>query len=293
MLNLDLKDIPCFGVAGNFTGHLEQAGEAKDFLNVKTKDSLAPKALFPTYIPEKNAIYSAQDLEKVPDYLKIFPFSADKIIFPPGQANLQAESECAIIADLDWQEVDGKKTAVSLKPFAFGASNDCSIRKEGAKKISEKKNWGVCSKGLSKNLIDLTSFDLNSNLNDYRIASFLVRDREIFDYGEDSAVFDYTYIYEKLSCWILECINKQKNEGPAEKIYDYLVQTGFPKKIMISIGATRYTDFGEHNYLQDKDISHIVLYPQSRFCHEDIKNMILKENFTCKEISFLSQIMKI
>ena len=32
----DSKDIPCFGVAGNFTGHLEQAGEAIDFANVKT-----------------------------------------------------------------------------------------------------------------------------------------------------------------------------------------------------------------------------------------------------------------
>ena len=31
------------GVAGNFTGHLEQAGEAKDFLHVRVSDEQAPK----------------------------------------------------------------------------------------------------------------------------------------------------------------------------------------------------------------------------------------------------------
>ena len=37
-MKFDLKNIASFGVAGNFTGHLEQAGEAADFVNVKTKE---------------------------------------------------------------------------------------------------------------------------------------------------------------------------------------------------------------------------------------------------------------
>ncbi|MBT6492303.1 MAG: hypothetical protein HOK97_21210, partial [Deltaproteobacteria bacterium] len=40
-----------FGVAGNFTGHLEQAGEASDFLDVKVSEAAAPKGIFPFYIP--------------------------------------------------------------------------------------------------------------------------------------------------------------------------------------------------------------------------------------------------
>ena len=36
------------GVAGNFAGHLEQAGEAADFVAVKVDDKVAPKALFPS-----------------------------------------------------------------------------------------------------------------------------------------------------------------------------------------------------------------------------------------------------
>lgn len=35
------------GVAGNFAGHLEQAGEASDFVAVVVRDTTAPKALFP------------------------------------------------------------------------------------------------------------------------------------------------------------------------------------------------------------------------------------------------------
>ena len=44
---VDLKSAACFGVAGNFTGHLEQAGEAVDFVNIKTVEAKAPKAIFP------------------------------------------------------------------------------------------------------------------------------------------------------------------------------------------------------------------------------------------------------
>ncbi|MFA7258063.1 MAG: DUF5718 family protein, partial [Aeromonas bestiarum] len=39
------------GVAGNFAGHLEQAGEASDFVAVVVRDTSAPKALFPFYVP--------------------------------------------------------------------------------------------------------------------------------------------------------------------------------------------------------------------------------------------------
>ena len=88
-MKFDLKKLPCFGVAGNFTGHLEQAGEAVEFQNVKTKEKNAPKAIFPTYIPNaKNT---------VPEFLGIFPFDSGKIIFPHGEEKLQIEPECALI----------------------------------------------------------------------------------------------------------------------------------------------------------------------------------------------------
>ena len=52
---MTFKHVIGFGVAGNFAGHLEQAGEATDFLNVKVENAIQPKALFPFYIPSPNA----------------------------------------------------------------------------------------------------------------------------------------------------------------------------------------------------------------------------------------------
>ena len=48
---MNWNDIPGFGVAGNFTGHLEQAGESPDFVAIKTAEHKAPKGVFPFYIP--------------------------------------------------------------------------------------------------------------------------------------------------------------------------------------------------------------------------------------------------
>lgn len=274
---INLKDCACFGVAGNFTGHLEQAGEANDFKNVKTAEKNAPKALFPTYIPKKS--------EYIPEFLNVFPFNSEKIVFPKNEQKIQIEPECAVVFDAEWK--GGK--VVSLRPLCFGASNDVSIRKEGAKKISIKKNWGECSKGFAENRIVVDSFSENGILNRYRIASFMVRGGNVFSYGEDSAVRDYSYIYEKLTEWLIEKLNNQKDEGPAENINSYLNAAGCPTQIMVSIGATRYTDFGEHNFLEKGDKSVVVLYPENKYSQSQILNLVKENNFSDKEISVLAQ----
>ena len=56
---MDFKKMIGFGVAGNFAGHLEQAGEASDFVNVKVKDNIQPKAIFPFYLPNQTETFLA------------------------------------------------------------------------------------------------------------------------------------------------------------------------------------------------------------------------------------------
>lgn len=286
----DTHDIPCFGVAGNFTGHLEQAGEAADFKNVKTLEQNAPKAIFPTFLPKKEA-NSASDASVIPEFLTSFPFDSKRIIFPKGEEKLQIEPECAIIFDAIWQG----DTLERLTPISFGASNDCSIRKQGAKKISEKKNWGACTKGFSENQIefDSQSFTENCNINDYRIASFLIRDGKVYDYGENSAVRDYSYIYKKLTDWMLDKFNHQQNEGPAEDIHSYLITAGRPSRILVSIGATRYTTWGESNFLQNGDKAVVVVYPESKYKSEEIHDMVANNNFSDPLISALFQTVEL
>ena len=182
--------------------------------------------------------------------------------------------------------------SITLSSYS-SPSNDCSIRKQGAKKISEKKNWGAASKGFSKNQISTDGFEKGCILDDYRIASFLIRDGVCHDYGENSAVRDYSYIYKKLTDWMLDKFNNQQNEGPAEDIHSYLVAAGRPPRIMVSIGATRYTEWGESNFLQNGDKAVVVVYPESKYTPDQIKKMAETGDFSDRSISALIQTVEL
>ncbi|EGV05385.1 hypothetical protein HMPREF9952_0542 [Haemophilus pittmaniae HK 85] len=122
-----------FGVAGNFAGHLEQAGEAADFVAVKTDNHIQPKAIFPFYVPAESA-----------GFLADYPLSNNTIRFPQGADNLQIEPEIALICDIDY---DVDHSVKALTPRFFAAYNDCSIRRPNAQKICEKKIGEVPVKG--------------------------------------------------------------------------------------------------------------------------------------------------
>lgn len=274
---IELQNMACFGVAGNFTGHLEQAGEDKDFTKVKTAESNAPKALFPTYIPHAG--------DNTPHFLSIFPFNEYSIVFPEGEDKLQIEPECAIVFNVEWT---GEKVS-ALSPIVFSASNDCSIRKQGANKISQKKNWGPSSKGFAGNHIKIDKFTEGGILDRYRIASFLVRGDEVYPYGEDSAIKDYSYFYEKLNAWLIDKLNNQADDGPAENINLYLNEANRPTQIMVSVGATRYTDFGKTNFLQVGDLAIVVLYPSDVYTFDEILHRVKRDNLEEDDISVLRQ----
>ena len=119
-----------------------------------------------------------------------------------------------------------------------------------------------------------------------------MREGRTYAYGEDSAVRDYSYIYDKLMTWMLDKFNNQKNEGPAEEIGKYLNAAGRPEKILVSIGATRYTEFGETNFLTYGDNSVVVLYPESSYTKEQIEKMVSENDLQYDDISVLYQTVK-
>ena len=100
------------GVAGNFTGHLEQAGEAEDFANIKVQDEKAPKGLFPFYSNSKTG-----------KFIEIYPLSSSKISRPSKGESLQIEPEVALICEISYN--NGQ--VIELKPKKFAAFNDCTI----------------------------------------------------------------------------------------------------------------------------------------------------------------------
>ncbi|KFN39969.1 MAG: hypothetical protein JU82_05245 [Sulfuricurvum sp. MLSB] len=269
------KNFVGLGVAGNFALHLEQAGESADFKDVLTEDPNGPKGIFPFYVPGREG------------QLGVYPLSSDTIILPNEECKVQPEPEVALICDLEY---DGEGNVTKIVPKSFGAYNDCSLRKEGAAKISHKKNWGASTKGLSDTLISIDAFEKGGVMDGYRIASFVRRDGGLFRYGEDVELLGYSYFYGKLIQWLENQINTQSDFGPLEPVGEYLKTAGCPKEAIISIGATRYTHFGETNFLQEGDEVIVVVYDNNRYCMNPILSLANKGELTDKEgISALIQ----
>jgi len=268
------KDYLGLGIAGNFALHLEQAGESADFKDIKTEDPNGPKGMFPFYIPGKEG------------QLGIYPISSDTIILPNETVNVQPEPEVGLVCDIMY---DAQGNVTDIIPRFFGAYNDCSLRKEGAAKISHKKNWGTHTKGLSETLIPVDQFDKGGVMDTYRIASFLRRDGNLFRYGEDVELQGYSYFYSKLITWMKNQINTQFDFGPLETIKAYINDAGNPDKAIISIGATRYTHFGETNFLQEGDEVIVVLYNNSLYCTNPILSMVNRNDLSHDGISALIQ----
>ena len=263
------------GVAGNFAGHLEQANEASDFKNIEVKEENQPKAIFPFYVPNS----------KTKEFLSQYPLSHDQIKMPEGDFNVQIEPEIALYCDIEYSDNKVSK----IIPKSFAAYNDCSIRRPNAKKISEKKNWGESSKGISQTLIPIDSFSSGGIIENYSITSFHLSDGELHQYGENSSAKSYSYFNEKLLDWVVDRMNNQEDIGPAENISAFIQEASMPNECLLSIGATRYTDYGEANFLKSGDSSIVVVYDHTKYSNNEIIEFIRKSELDKEGISSLIQ----
>ena len=265
-MNLDeVRDWFGFGVAGNFAGHLEQAGEAVDFTNVESQDN-APKGIFPWYAPGHDS------------FLGEFPLSHDALIVPEtteadGPLNLQIEPEVGLACRVLWNG----DTVVTLQPFALGAFNDCSIRRPNAPKISHKKNWGPASKGVAREFFDIRDLTPDGPTATLRLLCHLrTADGVHHEYGVDSPLLGYSYYGEVLLDWITERLANQKGspDTPLEDVGALMVACGRPRNVLIGIGATRYTGYGESTYLQPGDEGIVRVYDTASDEFSELRQLV-------------------
>ncbi len=247
------------GVAGNFAGHLEQAGEADDFAKVAAATADAPKGIFPWYRPGADG------------QLGTFPISGTRLVEPTAAppVNLQIEPEVGVLFRVRYAP-DG--TVDGLDPMIAAAFNDCSIRRPGATKISEKKNWGPASKGLAPRGFAVGDLEPDGALATLRIASYLRRDGAAHAYGIDSPAAGYSYSGRTLIAWILDRLHHQVGEPgtPLEPVGAYLAADGRPDVAVVGIGSTRYTEFGQRNFLAWGDQSIVIVYDASTLSDRDV-----------------------
>jgi len=272
------------GIAGNFALHLAQAGELEEFKDIITVEAAAPKGIFPFYLPSYTP--SLNKTRRAPkNILTTYPLSSDTIKLPKEDVNVQMEPEVALICELSYS--DGK--IQSITPTHFTAYNDCSIRVAGADKISDKKNWGEFSKGIASLHLEIDNFKEGSSLDDFSICSFLKRDKSLTLYGENVELSGYSYFYEKLTEWIKQQINTQEDFGPLEPLSEYIESCAYPNKAIISIGATRYTEYGEKTFLQANDEIFVIVYNHNTYTLEDIVSALDSQKYPQKDISVLYQ----
>lgn len=251
-----------FGVAGNFTGHLEQAGEAGDFRNVAAAAEL-PKGIFPWYAPGSGT------------FLDEFPISSDTLLVPdpdvaPG--NIQVEPELGVFCDVVRDE-DG--TVRALAPRWIAAFDDCSLRRPNAAKISHKKNWGAGSKGLATTAFEVADVDADGALASLRLACYLQRDGQLHPYGVDSALATYTLTGRALLDWLVDRLRHQhgSDDTPLEDVGSLLDASG-ARTALVGVGATRYESYGETTFVQPGDDAIVVVYDAERHAPDEVADRL-------------------
>jgi len=270
----DLKDYLGFGVAGNFANHLGEAGEADEFAVIQTEEKDAPKGLFPFYIPNNET------------FLGTYPICTDEITHNDIE-HLQVEAEVALVCDFEFK--DGK--LLDIIPKYFGAFNDCSNRIQNGDKLSTKKNWGAGSKGIASDLIEIDNFEEDGILSKFHIASFIRRDGILRDYGTTSAVKSYSYFFGQLKDWMIEKFNTQEDMGPLEEINPFIKDLDKHKGLLIAAGATAYTDFGKHNFLEKGDEIFVYVYDAHFHSFEDIMQDMSGMDILLSQCSKLHQVV--
>lgn len=238
------------GVAGNFAGHLEQAGEAVDFVNVDAAAAM-PKGIFPWYAPGSST------------FLGAFPLSSTMLAVPEraGDApvRVQVEPELGVMFDME-RSANGE--VVGLTPRWIAAFDDCSLRRPNAAKISEKKNWGAGSKGIARMAFAVSDLDPRGPLAQIRLACFLRRDGETHAYGVDSAVPTYTLFGAALIDWLVDRIQHQRgaDDTPLEDVGALLAAAPAATSQLVGVGASHYEPYGESTFVEPGDEAIVVVY---------------------------------
>ncbi|CAE8722729.1 unnamed protein product [Polarella glacialis] len=250
------------GVAGNVAGHMARAGEADEH-SVAT----APAAIFTYYLPPHPFV--VQDMLADKQRLEHFPVTYAVILLPkiPGACKVQIEPEMGLYADIVYS-VDRSRVE-RLVPRRVAAFNDCSIRSlEGASKLSQKKNWGFGSKGISLRSFPIDSFAPGSFVDNLALVAYFKRDMQVYQYTVNAPVRNYLMFHEPLLEWIVECINVQSSQtdtDKSEEVFTRLAESDYPTSTWIALGAGEYTQWGQQNYLQPADETVIMIYDERIF----------------------------
>lgn len=250
------------GVAGNVAGHMEQAGEAEEPGEAGgggPEPPATPTAVFTFYAPHPHSVDAP--LDEVLQRLEHFPVTNAVIDLPhiSGASNVQVEPEMGLYVDVVYARDGG--SVERLVPRRVAAFNDCSIRQlDGSEKLSEKKNWGFGSKGISLRSFRVDSLAPGTLVDHLVLLSYVKRGGEVYQYSVAAPARTYLMFHEPLLDWVVERINNQEDTGKWEPIFPKLLESDYPTSMWIALGAGEYTEWGSSNFIQEKDQALVMIY---------------------------------
>lgn len=250
------------GIAGNSAGHLQQTGEINGLTAVD--DSAKPQALFPFFVGNAKE-----------EYLSCMPYSSTQLQLPEDpNAKVQMEAELGLKLALVYNELG---LVTQLTVVAMTVINDATYRNAKVCKLAEKKNWGYATTGIAEHDILIDKFEGGGELDHFRLCGFHQSNGKWQLAGQDTAICEYSYFYKELLQWLVNQLHQQQDKNALHNIQELLSQAAFPDHILVSIGATRYSAYGEQHQLRSGDQSAVILY-DSRVYHISDMTNLLKQN---------------
>lgn len=247
------------GIAGNSAGHLQQTGEIKGLSAID--EAAKPQALFPFFVSNAKQAY-----------LTCMPYSSTQLHLPKAvDAKVQMEAELALkLAVVYGDEGEVRQlTAISMTVI-----NDATYRNASVGKLAEKKNWGLATKGIAADDILIDKFVAGGELDYFRLCGFHQSKGQWQLCGQNTAITEYTYFYQELLQWLLKQIRQQQDKNALHNIQDLLSQAHYPEQILVSIGATRYSAYGEQHQLLSGDQTAVILYDSRVYHYKDVLNLV-------------------
>merc|ERR1712025_594038 len=93
---------------------------------------------------------------------------------------------------------------------------------------------------------------------------FIKRGEQVVQYSVNAPARNYLLFHEPLLDWIVDKINNQKDTGAWEEIFPLFKESDYPTSAWIALGAGKYTEWGEQNYLQPEDECLIIIYDERK-----------------------------
>ena len=89
--------------------------------------------------------------------------------------------------------------------------------------------------------------------------------------------------------WLISKFNTQADQGPLENLSQILKDSKYPKQLCVSIGATRYTPFGESTFLVPGDIACVALYNPNEYTTTTIERHLMTSDTPLSGACLLKQ----